>query len=263
MNNNNRHRVNTAKRKMLNGEPAVGTSCGMGSTVIAELLSHAGFDFILVDTQHGDWTDANVAHAFRYISLGNATPMARVKWNDLGAINRLLDRGAMGIVVPMVNSAEEARAAAFATRFPPRGGRSSGGGPAYFGPDYENWINDEMFLAVQIETVQAVEHAVDILGVDGVDGCWIGPSDLAKSMGVDLGTESGMQAHREMIMRVLAACRKTGKIPGISGHLDISFWLNNGFQFVTASYDGGLLLEGAKQVFHLIGKKPGGTAPSL
>ncbi len=255
MSTNNNHSINTAKRKMLQGEPAVGVSCGMGSTLIAELLSHAGFDFVLVDTQHGDWTDENVAHAFRYISLGRAIPMARVKWNDMGAISRLLDRGAMGIVVPMVNSADEARAAAFATRYPPRGGRSSGGNPAYFGSDYGKWINDEVFLAVQIETVQAVEHAVDILAVDGVDGCWIGPSDLAKSMGVDLGTEAGIQAHRDMIMRVLAACRKTGKVPGISGDLDISYWLRSGFQFVTASHDGGLMLEGAKQVFHLIGKK--------
>ncbi len=255
MNTNNHHQVNTAKRKMLQGESVVGVSCGMGSTLIAELLSHAGFDFILVDTQHGDWTDENVAHAFRYISLGSAIPMARVKWNDMGAISRLLDRGAMGIVVPMVNSADEARAAAFATRYPPRGGRSSGGNPAYFGADYAKWINDEVFLAVQIETVQAVEHAVDILSADGIDGCWIGPSDLAKSMGVDLDTEAGMKAHRAMIMRVLDACRKAGKIPGISGDLDISFWLQNGFQFVTASYDGGLMLEGAKQVFHLLGKK--------
>jgi len=249
------HPVNTAKHKMLKGEPVVGVSCGMGSTLIAELLSHAGFDFVLVDTQHGAWTDETIGYAFRSISLGQAVPMARVSWNDRGAIGRLLDRGALGIVVPMVNSKEEAQLAASATRYAPRGARSTGGNPSHYGSEYDKWINDEVFLAVQIETVQAVEHAEEILGVDGVDGCWIGPADLAKSMGVDRSTPEGFKAHRAMIMRVAEACRKTGKIAGISGDLDISFWHQNGFQFVTASYDGGLMLEGAKQVFKILGKQ--------
>jgi 4-hydroxy-2-oxoheptanedioate aldolase len=226
----------------------------MGAPLIAELLSHAGFDFILVDLQHGAWTDETVTHAFRAISLGAATPMARVAANDYGAIGRLLDRGALGIVVPMVNTREQAQAAAFAMRYPPRGGRSSGGAPAYYGAHYDAWANDEVFLAVQIETVQAVENAEAILGVDGVDGCWIGPSDLAKSMGVDRTTPEGAQTHREMIMRVVAACEQTGKIAGISGDLDITFWLEHGLRFVTASYDGGLMLEGARKVFDILGK---------
>jgi 4-hydroxy-2-oxoheptanedioate aldolase len=246
---------------MLGGEPAIGTSCGMGSPLIAEMLSHAGFDFILVDLQHGAFTDETVAHAFRAISLGDATPMARVAANDYGAIGRLLDRGAMGIVVPMVNSREEAQAAAFAVRYPPRGGRSSGGAPPHYGARYDTWANDEVFLAVQIETVQAVESAEAILGVDGVDGCWIGPSDLAKSMGIDRGTPEGAQAHREMIMRVVAACEKTGKIAGISGDLDITFWLDHGLRFVTASYDGGLLLEGARKAFEILSNHQGTKAP--
>lgn len=249
--------VNTAKQKMLRGEPAIGVGCGMGSTLIAELLSRAGFDFVLVDTQHGAWTDETTPHAFRYICLGPAIPMARVKWNDFGAIGRLLDRGAMGIVVPMVNSADEARAAAAAVRFPPRGGRSSGGQPPlHYGPNYDAWIDEQVFLAVQIETVQAVEHAEEILAVDGVDGCWIGPADLAKSMGVDRKTPAGAKAHTEMILRVAEACRKTGKIPGISGDLDIRFWLEHGFKFVTASHDGGLMMQGASEVFKILGKNP-------
>jgi 4-hydroxy-2-oxoheptanedioate aldolase len=248
------HPINGAKRKMIQGEAAIGVSCGMGSPLMAEMLSHAGFDFILVDLQHGAWTDETVAHAFRAVDLGSAVPMARVAANDYGSIGRLLDRGALGIIVPMVNSVAEARAAAFAVRYPPHGGRSSGGNPPHYGMHYDSWINDEVFLAVQIETVQAVERAEEILGVDGVDGCWIGPADLAKSMGVDRSTPEGAAAHREMIMRVIAACKKTRKIAGISGDLDISFWLQSGMQFVTASYDGGLLLEGARQVFTILGR---------
>src|SRR5207302_9342148 len=133
--------------------------------------------------------------------------------NDFYAIGRLLDRGALGIIVPMVNSVEEARAAARAVRYPPRGGRSWGPLlPGYDVPEYGNWINDEVFLAVQIESAQAVDCAEEIMAVDGVDGCWIGPADLARSMGVDQNTP----AHEAAIMRVLDACRKTGKIPGLS-----------------------------------------------
>lgn len=244
---------NAAFRKMRSGQPAIGVTCGLGSPVAAEMLSRAGFDFVLVDNQHGVWNDETTAHAIRYICLGSAIPMARVSWNDFGAIGRLLDRGAMGIVVPMVNTVAEAEAAAFAMRFPPRGGRSGGGVLAvHYGPEYDRWINDEAFLAVQIETVEAVENAEAILSVDGVDGCWVGPSDLAKSMGVDRSTPEGLKAHREMVARVEAACRKTGKIAGISGDLDITYWLQTGFKFITASYDGGLMLEGARRAFELL-----------
>jgi 4-hydroxy-2-oxoheptanedioate aldolase len=182
--------------------------------------------------------------------------MVRVGWNEMGDIGRLLDRGALGVIVPMVNSADDARAAANATRFPPRGSRSTGGLLVlHYGADYGTWINDQVFLAVQIETVEAVEHAEEILGVDGVDGCWIGPADLAKSMGVDRSTEAGAKAHLEMVLRVREACRKTGKIAGISGGMDISLWLQHGFQFITASYDGELMLEGAMMVLNAIPKK--------
>lgn len=249
--------INTAKRKMLNGEPAIGVACGFATPSVAEILSGAGFDFLLIDNQHGIFTDETTATAMAYTRLGKAMPMVRVSWNDFGAIGRLLDRGAMGVVVPMVNTVEQAKAAAFATRYPPRGGRSTGGFiPFRYGTNYDDWINDEVFLAVQIETVQAVENAEAILSVDGIDGCWIGPADLAKSMGVDRGTPEGAKAHREMVLRIRDACLKAGKIPGISGDLDVSFWVQNGFKFITASYDGGLMLEGAKQVFNILGIKP-------
>ncbi len=123
--------------------------------------------------------------AFRSIALGAATPMARVRRNEFGTIGRLLDRGAMGIVVPMVDSVQEAQAAAEAVRYPPVGGRSGGAfGTGFLGDGYMRWANDEIFLAVQIETVGAAEVAEDILAVEGIDGCWVGPGDLSMSMGL-------------------------------------------------------------------------------
>ena len=153
-------RSNLAKQRMLEGKSAIGASSGLGSPLAAEILSHAGYDFVLVDNQHGAWDEISTMLAIRSICLGSAVPMARVRKNDFCAIGRLLDIGMLGIVVPMVNSVEEAQAAAFAARYPPRGGRSVGAfGARFYGPDYARQINDEVFLAVQIESKQAVECA--------------------------------------------------------------------------------------------------------
>lgn len=250
-------RINTAKRRMLEGKPAIGGAVGLGSPLSAEILSLAGFDFVLVDNQHGFWEDNSTMLAFRSTCLGPAVPMARVQQNDFYAIGRLLDRGALGIVVPMVNSVEEAKAAAFAARYPPRGGRSVGAfGVGFYGSDYLSRINDEVFLAIQIESVRAVNHAEEILAVDGVDGCWIGPADLANSMGVDLSTPEGAAAHEAAILRVLEACRKTNKIPGIAGGEDAQRWIKHGFLFVTAGGDGGFVYRGARETLRKLGRLP-------
>jgi 4-hydroxy-2-oxoheptanedioate aldolase len=239
--------INTAKQKMLTGQPVVGIVAGLGSPTATAMLTACGFDFILVDNQHGDWDDTATLAAFRAISLGSATPMTRVRQNDFYAIGRLLDRGALGIAVPMVNSADEARAAAFAMRYPPQGGRSFAGCLAvHYGPDYADWANQEVFLAVQIETAPAAEHAEEIMAVEGVDGCWIGPMDLARSLGV----APGAPAHEDAILRVLDACHKTGKIPGIyTPNATVARRrIEQGFQFVTAADDGGLLVAGAREI---------------
>ena len=250
-------RANTAKQRMLEGKPAIGGPVGLGSPLAAEIFSLAGFDFVLVDNQHGSWNDDSTMLAFRSICLGPAIPMARVQQNDFYTIGRLLDRGALGIVVPMVNSVEEAQAAAFATRYPPQGGRSVGAfGAGLHGSDYESWIDDEVFLAVQIESERAVNCAEEILAVDGVDGCWIGPADLANSMGVDLSTPEGAEAHEAAILRVLEACQKTNKIPGIAAGYDAQRWIEHGFLFVTTVGDAGFVLNGARETLRELGRLP-------
>jgi 4-hydroxy-2-oxoheptanedioate aldolase len=237
--------INTVKQKLLAGKPALGIVLDMGSPTVAGIAARCGFDFVLVDYQHGDWDDASALAAFRAISLGTAIPVARVRQNDFYAIGRTLDRGALGIVVPMVNSAEEARAAAFAVRYPPQGGRSFADSLAvHYGADYDTWADREVLLAVQIETAQAAEHAEEIMAVQGVDGCWIGPMDLARSMGVGVGTP----AHQEAVLHVLNACRKTGKFPGVyTPNATVArSRLAQGFLFVTVADDGGLIAEGAQ-----------------
>jgi 4-hydroxy-2-oxoheptanedioate aldolase len=235
-------RINRAKWKMVGGRPAIGTLAVLGTPLTAGILARAGYDFVLVDTQHGFWEMDQVAYAFRNIHLGDAVPVARVQKNDFYAIGALLDRGALGIVVPMVNTVEEAEAAAFAARCPPRGGRSAAGDvDGFLGSNYWEWIDDELFLAIQIETTEGLENVNEIMAVDGVDGCWIGPTDLARSMGVQLGDD----AHEEAIRQVLEACLRNNKVPGIWAGEDAEARLEQGFRFVTASGDTTFVKNGA------------------
>lgn len=249
-------RVNTTKRRMLEGKPAIGVEVHLGSSLAAEVLSLSGFDFVQVDNQHGLWNQETTMSAFRSICLGSAVPMARVQQNDFYAIGSLLDRGALGIVVPMVETIEQARAAAFAVRYPPRGGRSSGAiGAQFHSSDYESWIDEEVFLAVQIESKLAVEHTEEIMAVDGIDGCWIGPVDLAKSMGVDLNTREGREAHETAVLKVLEVCRKTNKIPGIwAGGENAQRRIEQGFLFLVVGGDYDFVVNGAQRVLQELGR---------
>lgn len=249
-------RVNTAKRRMLEGKPAIGVEVGFGSSLAAEMLSLLDFDFVQVDNQHGAWNQESTMSAFRSICLGSAVPMARVQQNDFYAIGSLLDRGALGIIVPMVETIEEAKAAASAIRYPPRGARSSGYlGTQFHGSDYNNWINEEVFLAIQIESKLAVEHAEEIMAVDGIDGCWIGPGDLAKSMGIDLNTKEGKKAHEAAILKVLVACQKTNKIPGIFADGGTAqHRLEQKFLFLVVSSDHEFVANGARQILQELGR---------
>jgi 4-hydroxy-2-oxoheptanedioate aldolase len=174
--------------------------------------------------------------------------MARVARNDYTMIGRLLDEGMMGIVVPMVNNAADAKAAADACRFPPTGTRSWGWGRARaYGDDYSDWINDEIFLAVQIETVEAVENAEAIMATPGVDGCWVGPADLSLSLGFHPSEMNTREEHTRALEKVLQACRNTGKAPGIAcgSPEDAVRRAEQGFRYLTAGGDAGMILGGA------------------
>jgi 4-hydroxy-2-oxoheptanedioate aldolase len=240
--------VNSAKQTMLEGKPAFGYSLALDSPLAAEIIGDCGIDFVLLDRQHASWGDDSTVAALTALRGGSATPMARVLRNDYSLIGRLLDDGMMGIVVPMVNTAADAQAAARACRFPPIGERSWGWGRARaYGDDYSDWINDQLFVAVQIETVEAVQNAEAILATPGIDGCWVGPSDLSLSLGFHPREMDTREEHARALESVLQACRNTGKIPGIAGRSlqDGVHRAEQGFRFVTAGSDLGFLLAGA------------------
>ncbi|MGH2548595.1 MAG: HpcH/HpaI aldolase family protein [Thermomicrobiales bacterium] len=247
--------VNEAKKKMLAGEPAFGYSLGYGSPLVAEALAGTGIDFILLDGQHGSFGADSTIASVMAMRAGGAAPMARVTRNDYSMIGRMLDEGVLGIVIPMVDTAADAKAAADACRFPPIGTRSWGWGRAMtYGNDYADWIDEEVFVAVQIESKLAVENAEAILSTPGVDGCWMGPGDLSLSYGFRPGTPEAEEPLNRAIETVLAACRNTGTVPGYAGGSPAQGkqLAERGFRYVTAGSDIGFILSGAADGLKLL-----------
>ncbi|MGE3908064.1 MAG: HpcH/HpaI aldolase/citrate lyase family protein, partial [Chloroflexota bacterium] len=231
-------RINTALQKMREGKPAFGYALGLGSMVAAEALANCGIDFLLLDRQHGSWGEDSTIAGLIAMHGGTATPMARVSRNDYTMIGRLLDEGCMGIIVPMVHTAEDAKAAADACRLPPTGTRSWGWGrAAIFGATYPDLVNDQTFVAVQIESRQAVENVEAIMATPGVDGCWTGPGDMALSMGIDPRKAHESDEHARALEKIVQACKNTGKIPGIAagGIENAKQRAEQGFQFIVAA----------------------------
>jgi 4-hydroxy-2-oxoheptanedioate aldolase len=248
-------KTNLTKQKMLRGEPALGYSAKLGSPVAAEFLSNCGVDFVMIDGQHGSWGADSLIQGLQAVCAGPAMPFARVAYNSFTLIGQLLDAGALGVIVPMVDTLEQARAVAKACRYPPVAERSFGFGRALaYGDDYTDCINDELFVAVQIESALAVKNAEAILAVPGIDGCMIGPQDLALSLGFHPREIPKRDEHARALERVVQACRNTGKIPGIDvGAPDTAAQrVQQGFRFVPMGSDvrflNGATIAGLKQV---------------
>lgn len=215
-------RANHAKRRLAAGEPSVGTWLSLPSPEGAEYVSRLGFDWLVVDTEHSPIDIRTLAQMFMAISGSATAPMVRIPWNTAENFKRVLDAGAWGVVAPMVNSRTEAEQAVAAVRYPPHGNRSVGGGRHALGFDttaeqYYRHAPDEVLLVVQIEHIQGVEQADDILSVPGVDACFIGPNDLAASMGIGLGVPLESENPRlvESINHVRQCCSRYGVAPGI------------------------------------------------
>ncbi len=248
--------LNAAKQKMLAGQPAYGYSLGLGSPLAAELLARCGIDFLLLETQHGSWGHDSAIAALMAMNGGTAAPMARVAKNEYFLIGKLLDQGAMGIVIPMVDSPEQAKQAAEACRLPPGGKRSWGVGRARaYGDDYADWIDEQLFVAVQIESITAVDNAEAIMATRGIDGCWAGPADMALSMGIHPRDAATDDRHARALERVVQACKNTGKIAGQACPTadEAKKRADQGFQFLTAGGDATFLLGGARAGLKVLG----------
>ncbi len=245
---------NSTLAKVRAGEPALGMGCATGDPILLEMIVNANFDWIWVETQHGYWSYDALMRAMQIIGVGNATPIVRPAANDYARIGLALDAGGLGVIVPMVNTAEDARTAVYNARFTPLGGRSSGGGRtwALYGNDYPEESNDEILLAVQIETVEALENVDEIAAVDGVDCVFIGPGDLALSMGV----EQFCDEHEAALARILDAANNAGVAGGFPcGNVESALArVEQGFTLVNCGSELGMVRGGLADAIQALGR---------
>jgi 4-hydroxy-2-oxoheptanedioate aldolase len=244
--------------------PLWGAFLGSNSAMCAELMAKAGFDWLVVDTQHSP-SGGSEQLASMLRATGDVPTLVRIPWkSDLGAAMTALDAGAQGLIVPMLDTAEEAALIAGACRYPPRGFRS-------FGPwraalkvdDYATSDGDDTVLClVQIETKNGIENLDAIVDVPGVDGAYIGPQDLSLSHDGGLSWRTDNQVLHELSERVLKACRRAGKLavahtadPGDAVH-----WGEVGFDMVTATSDTRLLGVAAADAINTLGAANSGRA---
>lgn len=248
-------RGNHVRRRLKAGEPSVGTWLSLPSPEAAEYCSKLGFDWLVIDAEHNPIDIRTLAQMFAAMAATNTAPMVRIPWNSGENFKRVLDAGAWGVVVPMVKTREEAERAVEAARYYPEGDRSVGGGRAAisFGTTGEHYLrhaNNEILVVLQIEHITGVENADAILSVPGVDACFIGPNDLAASMGIGLGVplESNDPALVEAIFAIRDACLRNGVAPGIhtSGAAGANQRIEEGFQFLALASELKYMLSGLR-----------------
>lgn len=243
-------RKNELRSKARRGEVAINAWVSMGSSYMAEILGHAGFDSVTVDLQHGVFGFDTAVQLLQAISSTPAVPLARSSDNSLAQINKLLDAGAYGIICPFIESVDQAAAFARSCRYPPRGVRSFGParGLTYGGSDYALHADDEVLTLAMIETVPALDAVEAILEIDELDGIYFGPSDLGLAMG--LGPNAWPSpAMSEAISHVLDAAKSRGKYSGIfAGTPEMAQSMAVlGFDLVTPGNDSHLLKSAASQ----------------
>ncbi len=238
-------RPNHVLRAWRDGGQSVGAWLTVNSAFTAEVMANLDFDWLCIDMQHGLIEYADAVHMLQAISTTETIPFVRVPWNDPPTIMKMLDAGAYGVIVPLVNNRAEAEAAVAACRYPPDGIRSSGPARAalYGGSDYQGWANDEIACIVMIETAEALENLDDIMSTPGVDAAYIGPSDLAYALGLTPTGDNDDPKHVETVQRIFDAAKRHGVAPGIhTGSVEYtSRYLKMGFQMVTLGADRGFL----------------------
>jgi 4-hydroxy-2-oxoheptanedioate aldolase len=243
---------NRFKQALAGGERQVGLWCGMASAMSAEILAGAGFDWIVIDGEHAPNDIPLLVAQLQAMRGGTAEPVFRVPWNEPVIIKRALDAGARSLLIPFVQNAEEARKAVSSARYPPLGIRGVAVVPRAndYGRvrNYHRNAHLDTCILVQIETRSALEEIEAIAAVEGVDGLFIGPSDLAADFGhlADNKHPEVQGAIKDAARRIRAAGRSAGTL---SGNLDgVESLFDMGFNFTAAGSDVGLLARSAESV---------------
>jgi len=245
---------NRVKEKLRKGQTALGAWLSILEPNAAHTATHSGLDWVIIDQEHGPASTETADALVQAIGNDGAHPIIRVVWNDMNAIKQALDTGAYGVIVPWVNTAEEAEKAVKYARYMPEGLRGCAAGrPAkawgITSKEYMDRANDEVMVVAQIETLEAVNNISDIVKVEGVDATLIGPSDLSASMGY-----RGQFWHPEVVKamdRVLKACKASKVAPGIAFGKNTEHCkelIDKGYRFIAVGSDTGFMAAGIDQV---------------
>ncbi len=253
-------KTNYVRHKLKAGQPSFGTWLTLPDVTATQLMTRMGFDWLTVEMEHAPVTLKDAAASFAVISNAGVVPLVRVPINSVENIKTVLDNGAWGIVVPMVNSRAEAEAVVNAARYAPLGNRSIGGQlhAANFETDpgtYYAKANEEILVVVMMEHVDAIESADEILSVPGIDVVFIGPNDLLNSMGQPPAFDSEHKAFVDAMQHVLKTARKYGVATGMHA-LDAEGARKRiaaGFQFVAIASEAGFMLSKAQEVVRGLG----------
>jgi len=238
------------RRRVLGGETLFGLFLDLSSPASAELSGRAGYDWLLVDLEHGAGTEADLPAMLMAVESSGAAAMVRTQSGERIRIGRALDQGATGIMIPRMQSAAEVAEAVTYLRYPPTGMRgvalrTRGAGLGTVGHADVGQINDRIVGIVQIESVGALREVDAIAATDGVDVLFVGPADLSHSLGVP--GQFGSKLYLEALATVVEACRAHGKSPGILLY-DLALvprHLESGFRFMGIGADGALVSAGA------------------
>jgi len=245
--------ANAVKQAIKAGGAVVNGWLAIPSGFSAEVMAQCGFGSVTVDMQHGVQDYLSCVSCFQGIAAArnDVTPMVRVPWNEPGIIGKVLDAGAYGVICPMVNTPEEAANLVSYCRYPPQGSRSNGpirvgmygdGGP------YQETANQEILVIPMIETRQAVANLEAILDVPGIDGIYVGPSDLGFSHGLVPKLDRDEPEMLAIYDRMIRETKKRGQFAGIHNGTGAyaKTMIARGFQLVTIANDSGLMMMGAK-----------------
>ena len=240
--------INHALRQWRASERSVGAWISLSDLYSAELIADMGFDWLCVDLQHGFMDAANLATILAATATSATTPIVRVAGNHFDQIGKVLDAGAQGVIVPMVNTAEEAARAAYACRYPPRGGRSNG--PVRGVGDSAAYMRSsamETACVVMIETADGFGNVAEIAATAGVDAIFVGPFDLCLAIGLEPG-DFASPRFGEALVTIREACRTAGKPAGIFGYTAeiAAKHLAEGFVFASIGTDTSFMQAGAK-----------------
>jgi len=230
--------------------PALGCWLTLPDPFAAEMLSRLGYDWLCIDMQHGLIDYQLALHMLQAISTSDAAPVVRVPWNDPAIIMKMLDAGAKGVIIPLIDTVADAEKAVAACRYPPLGRRSFGPTRAilYGGANYIEEANADVCCIPMIETASAMENLDEILSVPGVDAVYIGPMDLSLAMGVPPKVDGDEPEYVAARRKIADACRRHGVIAGIHCRAQTApARVADGFRFVLVTSDGSALARAAEE----------------